>query len=144
MDRHSLLRAAINTGAAGIARVYRLVRVGDGRRGALRVEIHVAPDGSGAWHAWTSVSWPSDGIQYDMRGTIEAQTPQERSDALAAELAELEYDLHRKPANRVYARSRWCIDKLEQAIETVRGALGYNDGVQDDGDTEGQGPEVPG
>ena len=144
MDRHSLLRAAINTGAAGIARVYRLVRRGDGRRGALRVEIHVAPDGSGAWHAWTSVSWPSDGIQYDMRGTIEAQTPEERSDALAAELTELETDLHRKPANRVYARSRWYSnDEIAAAIKTLRGALGYN-GVQDDGGTEGQEPEVPG
>ena len=134
MDRYSVLRTAVNAAAAGIARAYRLIRSGDGRRGSLMIKICTTPDGSGRWHAWTSVSWPPDGASYDMRGTIERQTPEERSEALTAELAELERDIYRKPADRVYARSKWYSNnEIAAAIKTIRGALNADSGAQEGG-----------
>ena len=134
MSRADILRTSISLGAARIAKTYRAVRHGDGRKGALMAKICVAPDGSGTWHAWTSTAWPSDGTSYDMRGTIERQTPRERSDALAAELTELERDIYRKPADRIYARSKWYSnDEAERAIRLIREALNADGGAQEGG-----------
>ena len=134
MDRYSVLRTAVNAAAAGIARAYRLIRSGDGRKGSLMVKICAAPDGHGSWHAWTSIAWPSDGTVYDLRGTIERPTPEERSEALAAELDELESDLQRRPASRIYARSKWYSNnEIAAAIKVLRGALNADGGAQEGG-----------
>ena len=134
MSRADILRTSISLGAARIAGAYRVVRHDDGKRGALMAKICVAPDGSGTWHAWTSTAWPSDGTAYDLRGAIERQTPKERSEALAAELDELESDLQRRPASRVYARSKWYSnDEIAAAIRTIKGALNADSGAQEGG-----------